>query len=288
MEKHVHVDKWALGVVEHLRGIETTEKMADKIDILLYYLDASGLTDRAKKAQRLDLGNSGRRQAPPSGKNVDAAPPGGGVIVVELPGEPRGKGRPRSRIAGSKVGGQQFVAVYTDAKTRAYEKALAWAGKAAMGPRKPLLGPLAVTVEAVFGVPRSWSRPKRDSALAGVLRPTGAPDVDNVLKVIDGLHGICLRERQPGRRGQDNEALWGRTDASGRDRADRVATHRRQPPLRGQRGLRGRPLDDPRNSSYACRALSFRKDSQTDERNDRRAALRGRFSVARQGGSNCR
>ena len=70
MEKHVHVDKWALGVVEHLRGIETTEKMADKIDILLYYLDASGLTDRAKKAQRLDLGDSGHRQAPPSGKNV--------------------------------------------------------------------------------------------------------------------------------------------------------------------------------------------------------------------------
>ena len=69
MEKHVHVDKWALGVVEHLRGIETTEKMADKIDILLYYLDASGLTDRAKKAQRLDLGDGASRQAP-SGKNV--------------------------------------------------------------------------------------------------------------------------------------------------------------------------------------------------------------------------
>ncbi len=66
MEKHVHVDKWALGIVEHLRGIETTEKMADKIDILLYYLDASGLTDRAKKAQRLDLGDSASRQAPPS------------------------------------------------------------------------------------------------------------------------------------------------------------------------------------------------------------------------------
>ena len=66
MEKHVHVDKWALGVVEHLRGIETTEKMADKIDILLYYLDASGLTDRAKKAQRLDLGDSAHRHAPPT------------------------------------------------------------------------------------------------------------------------------------------------------------------------------------------------------------------------------
>jgi len=113
------------------------------------------------------------------------------VIVVELPGEPRGKGRPRSRIARGKAG-QQFVAVYTDAQTRAYEKALAWAGKIAMGARQPLSGPLAVAVEAVMGVPASWSRPKRDSALAGVVRPTGAPDVDNMLKVIDGLHGIVF------------------------------------------------------------------------------------------------
>ncbi len=113
------------------------------------------------------------------------------MIVVELPGEPRGKGRPRSRIARGKAG-QQFVAVYTDAQTRAYEKALAWAGKAAMGARQPLAGPLAVAVQAVMGVPASWSRPKRDKALAGVLRPTGAPDVDNMLKVIDGLHGIVF------------------------------------------------------------------------------------------------
>jgi Holliday junction resolvase RusA-like endonuclease len=114
------------------------------------------------------------------------------VIVVELPGEPRGKGRPRSRIARGKAG-QQFVAVYTDVQTRAYEKALAWAGKIAMGSRKPLSGPLAVTVEAVFGVPASWSRPKRDSALAGVLRHMSAPDADNVQKAAwDGLQGIVF------------------------------------------------------------------------------------------------
>jgi hypothetical protein len=70
MEKHVHVDKWALGIIEQLRQIETTEKMADKIDLLMYYLDASGLTDKAKKAQRLDLGDSAHRQPPPQGKNV--------------------------------------------------------------------------------------------------------------------------------------------------------------------------------------------------------------------------
>ena len=113
------------------------------------------------------------------------------MIVVTLRGEPRGKGRPRSRIARTK-GGQPFIAVYTDSETRAYEKALGLAGKVAMGAREPLAGPLAVAVDAVMGVPASWSRPKRDKALAGVLRPTGAPDCDNILKNIDGLHGIVF------------------------------------------------------------------------------------------------
>jgi Holliday junction resolvase RusA-like endonuclease len=113
------------------------------------------------------------------------------VIVVTLRGEPRGKGRPRSRIARNKSG-QQFIAVYTDAETRAYEKALAWAGKAAMGSRQPLTGPLTVAVDAVMAVPASWSRPKRDRALAGVLRPIGTPDVDNIMKVIDGLQEIVF------------------------------------------------------------------------------------------------
>ena len=147
------------------------------------------------------------------------------MIVVELPGEPRGKGRPRSRIAGSKGGGQQFVAVYTDAKTRAYEKALAWAGKAAMGARKPLLGPLAVAVEAVFGVPRSWSRPKRDSALAGILRPTGAPDYDNVAKAAcDGLNGIVF--------GDDSQIVEARiTKRYGEEPMLRIEVAPTEPPL---------------------------------------------------------
>ena len=116
------------------------------------------------------------------------------MIVVELAGEPRGKGRPRSRIARTK-GGQQFVAVYTDSETRAYEKSLGWAGKAAMGAREPLSGPLAVAVEAIFSVPPSWSRPKRDRALAGILRPRGPIDIDNCAKIaLDGLNGIIWED----------------------------------------------------------------------------------------------
>lgn len=116
------------------------------------------------------------------------------MIVVTLRGEPRGKGRPRSRIARTK-GGQQFIAVYTDAQTKAYERDLAWAGKVAMSGRKPLSDPLAVAVEAIFSVPASWSRPKRDRALAGILRPRGPIDIDNCAKIaLDGLNGVIWED----------------------------------------------------------------------------------------------
>jgi Holliday junction resolvase RusA-like endonuclease len=116
----------------------------------------------------------------------------GQTIVVVLPGEPRGKGRPRSRIATGR-GGQQFIAVYTPQETRAYERALAIAGKMAMGARPPLDGPLEVAIVAVMGVPASWSGKKRDAALAGVVRPTGRPDLDNLGKsALDGLAEIVF------------------------------------------------------------------------------------------------
>lgn len=67
IQKHVHVNKRALRIIEQLREL-TTEKLADEIDTLLYYLDASGLTDRAKKAQRLPLDDAASRQPPPDGK----------------------------------------------------------------------------------------------------------------------------------------------------------------------------------------------------------------------------
>lgn len=115
------------------------------------------------------------------------------MIRIELPGEPRGKGRPRSRVAWTKSD-KPFVAVYTDAETRKYETALAWAAKAAMRGHSPLMGPLAVTVRAFFTVPKSWTIKKRDAALTDVVRPTGAPDCDNIAKMIDALNGIVWRD----------------------------------------------------------------------------------------------
>lgn len=116
------------------------------------------------------------------------------MIIVEVPGEPIGKGRPRFRVGRTKSG-QQFVNAYTPAKTKAAEKALGWAAKTAMKGRKPMDGPLCVTVMAFMGVPPSWSNRKRDAALAGIIRPTGTPDWDNIGKLCtDAMNGIVFRD----------------------------------------------------------------------------------------------
>jgi Holliday junction resolvase RusA-like endonuclease len=107
-------------------------------------------------------------------------------ITVILLGEPRGKGRPRFTRNGHP---------YTPAKTRAYEREMAQAGKAAMRGREPLTGPLNVAVTAIMGVPPSWSAKKRDAALVGAIWPTGRPDADNCQKAaFDSLNGICWRD----------------------------------------------------------------------------------------------
>jgi Holliday junction resolvase RusA-like endonuclease len=68
----------------------------------------------------------------------------------------------------------------------------------------PLMtGTVCLSVEAVFGVPRSWSRRLRSAALAGEVAYTGKPDKDNIEKlVMDALNGVawvddCQVDRGP-------------------------------------------------------------------------------------------
>ena len=103
-------------------------------------------------------------------------------ITIELQGPPQGKGRPRFvRATGH---------VYTPTETRMYENDLRKQGFATMGQKKPIIGPVAVFVEALFPIPASWSMRQHDRALAGAILPTGRPDVDNLLKILDALNGV--------------------------------------------------------------------------------------------------
>lgn len=103
-------------------------------------------------------------------------------LVIELPGIPRGKQRPRfSRRSGT---------TYTPAQTATHELNLAYAAKIAMDGRKPLSGPLYVTVEAIMPIPQSWSKKKKAAAISGDVQPTVTPDADNLLKCTDALNQI--------------------------------------------------------------------------------------------------
>ena len=112
------------------------------------------------------------------------------AVVIRLPGEPRGKGRHRSRIVHG-AAGQSFIRNHPDAKTEAYEGRLKRAAADALGGDRPLLsGAIAVAVWSYRVVPASFSKRKRELALADQLRPTTKPDWDNYAKICDALNGI--------------------------------------------------------------------------------------------------
>lgn len=115
------------------------------------------------------------------------------TITITLPGQPKGKGRPRFRVVKSKTG-KVFGSAFTDAQTRSYETLLREAAEAVMGEAPLLEGALQIDVEARFDVPQSWSRKKREAALRGEVMPTGRPDLDNLVKVLDALNSVVWRD----------------------------------------------------------------------------------------------
>ena len=106
------------------------------------------------------------------------------MVYFFVPGKVQGKARPRFS---SKSG-----TVYTPGKTKSYERQIAEAYVSQRGPC--FEGPVMVVIEAVFSIPKSWTRAKKAEAAAGKLAP-GKPDIDNILKVVlDGLNGIAYED----------------------------------------------------------------------------------------------
>ena len=106
------------------------------------------------------------------------------MVYFFVPGKVQGKARPRfSHRSGT---------VYTPGKTKSYERQIAEAYEAQCGPC--FEGAVMVIIEAVFSIPKSWTRAKKADAAAGKLAP-GKPDIDNILKVVlDGLNGIAYED----------------------------------------------------------------------------------------------
>lgn len=110
-------------------------------------------------------------------------------LAFSIPGEPRGKGRPRI----VKIGG--FSRMATDAQTASYENLVALAAQQALGGRNPLDGPLAMSIAVKLSPAPSASRKGRAAMLSGEQRPTKKPDLDNVVKaVLDGCNAVAFRD----------------------------------------------------------------------------------------------
>ena len=108
-------------------------------------------------------------------------------IVFEVPGEPRGKGRPRFTKEGH---------AYTDSETKAYEnKIIAYYRKALGDFRWPDNAFVSVEVTAHYTIPKSATKTALAGMQAGRILPSRKPDADNVLKVVlDALNGVAYKD----------------------------------------------------------------------------------------------
>lgn len=84
---------------------------------------------------------------------------------------------------------------YTDKEVKSYANWVRLCFQGAVPAHLPSVffeKPLKITIRAVFEVPKSYSKKKREMCLAGLIRPTVKPDTDNISKNIkDALNGIA-------------------------------------------------------------------------------------------------
>lgn len=118
------------------------------------------------------------------------------MVRFEVPGQPKGKGRHRSRV-GMLPGGRAVARQYPDDETVSEEARVAACAQAVLAEPMPFGQgePVEMVVTAIMAVPSSWSKRKQADALAGIGRPTGKPDASNILKLLeDALNSVVWHD----------------------------------------------------------------------------------------------
>ncbi|MBQ9600857.1 MAG: RusA family crossover junction endodeoxyribonuclease [Neisseriaceae bacterium] len=114
-------------------------------------------------------------------------------LCFVVDGAPQGKARPRFTRQGK---------TYTPLKTKNYEQHIAHRALQAMYGTESLPEweretekPIFIAIEAVFPIPKSYTKTKRQACLNGEQLPTVKPDVDNIVKVVgDALNDIAYKD----------------------------------------------------------------------------------------------
>lgn len=103
-------------------------------------------------------------------------------VQFDIPGKPFAKQRPRATARGG------FARVYTPKETVSFERVVGQIAAPLFA--APIVGPVRLTIVAVFEPPPSWSKKKRAAHLH---RPhLQKPDLDNCAKAIkDALNRIA-------------------------------------------------------------------------------------------------
>ncbi len=108
-------------------------------------------------------------------------------VEFTIPGEPKGKGRPRFARTG------KYVRTYTPQDTVNYENLVKLeyqnTGTDVFFEKDE---PIYMQVYAYYSIPKSASKKKRQQMIDCEIRPTKKPDSDNILKAVcDGLNGVA-------------------------------------------------------------------------------------------------
>ena len=104
---------------------------------------------------------------------------------------PCGKDRPRFSMSGG------YPHVYTSAKTRRFETIFSDVAHGAMmrAGHVPTYDAIRLRLIAYFPVPHSYSKKKRGECIAGLIKPTVKPDIDNVVKAaLDAMNGVVYAD----------------------------------------------------------------------------------------------
>ena len=109
-------------------------------------------------------------------------------IFFSIPGEPKGKDRPRFSRKG------KFVKTYTPEETTNYEDHVRNEyRKAAHG--QFFAGEVHMEIDCYFSIPKSTSKKKTALMVSGEIRPTKKPDADNVAKIVaDALNNVAYKD----------------------------------------------------------------------------------------------